>query len=152
MRSGTLKAVNPDPEQTESARKYHRNKQHYFPMLARAVPGPVDAILSPPSSMSWQAEPYRSALADRYPSAIDLSPAVSRHCGARSGSGAALEEVLACLSYAPSGREKDFRRLVIVDDTFATGTTAAALVTLLRDHGLPEACEVILACPLWLES
>jgi predicted amidophosphoribosyltransferase len=60
-------------------------------------------------------------------------------------------------SYIPENqiqfaREKDFHRVVIVDDTFTTGTTAAAIVTLLQKHGLPKTCEVIFACPLWLDT
>lgn len=60
--------------------------------------------------------------------------------------------MLGALSYRPTGQEKDFRRIVIVDDTFTTGTTAAAVVLLLRQHGLPDECEVTFACPLWLDT
>lgn len=60
--------------------------------------------------------------------------------------------MLGGLSYKPNGKAKDYRRIVIVDDTFTTGTTAAAIVALLRQHGLPEDCEVIVACPLWLDT
>lgn len=152
MRQGTLKTINSDPEQTEVARDYHRKEQGYFEMLASAVPGPIDAILSPPSSIASQAEPYRKAIAAQHLNAIDLTDAVSRSGKARAGEGSSCDEVLAGLAYKPCGREKDFRRLIIVDDTFTTGTTAAAVVELLRKHGLLETCEVILACPLWLDT
>ncbi len=150
-RSGILKLVNSEPEKTEVARAYHRSSQEFFAKLANAVPGPVDAILSPPSDMAWQSEPYRRAIATRFPAAVDLSGAISRGGTARAGKGASLEEILGGLSYRPCGREKDFRRIVIVDDTFTTGTTAAALVSLLHEHGVSKTCEVILACPLWLD-
>jgi uncharacterized protein len=42
--------------------------------------------------------------------------------------------------------KKDIRRLVIVDDTLTTGTTVAAIMNLLREHGLTNDCEVIVAC------
>jgi adenine/guanine phosphoribosyltransferase-like PRPP-binding protein len=56
------------------------------------------------------------------------------------------------LTFTPSDHEQDFERVVIVDDTFTTGKTAAAVVTLLRHHHLQQSCEVILACPLWLDT
>jgi len=152
MRTGSLKAVKSDPEETEVACLYHRKERTYFAMLATAIPGPVDAILSPPSGMTWQAEPYRRAIADVYPKAVDLTDAVSRTGEARAGKGASIKEVVAHLLYKSSGREKEFRRLVIVDDTFTTGTTTAAIVSLLASHGLSKACEVIVACPLWLNT
>jgi hypothetical protein len=152
MRQGTLKVISADPEVTEPARTYHQNKQKYFAMLVDAVPGPIDAVLSPPSSMAWQAEPYRKAIAAAHPEAADLTEAMGRTGNARAGEGASFEDVLGGLSYKPTGLEKDFRRFVIVDDTFTTGTTAATVVMLLRQHGLPDECEVILACPLWLDT
>jgi hypothetical protein len=152
MRQGTLKAISADPEDTEVARAYHRNEQKYFAMLAEAVPGPIDAVLSPPSRMAWQAEPYRKAIAAAHAEAADLTAAVSRTGNARAGEGASFEDVLDGLSYKPTGQEKNFRRIVIVDDTFTTGTTAAAVVVLLRQHGLLDECEVIFACPLWLDT
>ena len=152
MRQGTLKAVNADPEDTEVARAYHRDEQKYVSMLARAVPGPVDAVLSPPSRMAWQAEPYRHAIAAAHAQPVDLTAALIRSGNARAGEGASFEDVLGGLSYKPSGQEMTFRRMVIVDDTFTTGTTAAAIVVLLQKHGLQDECEVIFACPLWLDT
>lgn len=152
MRQGTLKAVSADPEDTEVARAYHRNKQKYCKMLAEAVPGPFDAVLSPPSRMAWQAEPYRKAIVAANEGAVDLTTALSRTGEARAGEGASFEQVLGGLSYKPTGQEKNFRRVGIIDDTFTTGTTAAAIVALLKQHGLPDECEVIVACPLWLDT
>ena len=55
-------------------------------------------------------------------------------------------DVFNCLHHEPTGQEKDIRRFVIVDDTLTTGTTVAAIVNLLREHGLTNDCEVIVAC------
>jgi len=150
MRQGTLMAINPDPEDTEAARAYHRDKQKYFKMLAEAVPGPIDAIISPPSRMAWQAEPYRAEITAAHTIATDLTTAIARTGNSRAGDGASLEDVLGGLQYQPAGLEKEFQRIAIVDDTFNRGTTAAAVVSLLRQHGLSERCEVIFACPMWL--
>jgi hypothetical protein len=121
-------------------------------MLANAVPCSSDAIVSPPSNRAWLIEPYRNAIAAVHQEAIDLTDAFSRQGVGCGGKGAPLNELLANLCYNPCGREKDFRRVVIVDDAFNTGTTAAAIATLLRDHGVPEECEIIFACPLWLDT
>jgi hypothetical protein len=74
MRQGTLKAVSADPEKTEIAQAYRRNEQKYCAMLAKAVQGPIDAVLSPPSRMAWQAEPYRRAIAEAHRTRSILPP------------------------------------------------------------------------------
>lgn len=150
MRQGTLAAVNSNPEDTEVARAYHRNEQRYFTMLADAVPGPIDAVISPPSEMAWQAEPYRAQIIAAHSIAIDLTTAIARTGNSRAGEGASLDDMLDGLRYQPTGGEKEFQRVAIVDDTFNSGTTAAAIVSLLRQHGLSDKCEVIFACPMWL--
>jgi len=48
-----------------------------------------------------------------------------------------------------SGRRSPF---AIVDDTFRTGTTAAAIIAKLEEHGLAEECRVIIAAPLWTDT
>jgi hypothetical protein len=150
LRTGTLKRVKADPEDTEAAKNYRRNLDDYCTRLAAAIPEPVDAILSPPSDLPWQAEPYRKAITSKHPRAIDLTEALQRSGPARAGRGASLQEVIKSLTYAASGCEGAFRRLLIVDDTFSVGTTVAAVIELLQAHGLPETCEIIVACPLWL--
>jgi hypothetical protein len=151
-RSGLLKAIKADPEETEAARAYHRNKTHYVEMLATAMPMEADAVISPPSRMPWQAEPYKQAILERNPRATDLTPQLTRTGNAFSGEGATVEAVADGLNYAPTGKESRIRRLVIVDDIFTTGTTATAIVEALRAQGLPSECEIIVASPLWLDS
>lgn len=152
MRQGTLKAVKSDPEETEIARSYHRNEKFYFDLLAKAVPHPIDAVISPPSRMPGQAEPYRRAIVAASPKAADLTAAISRRGTSYAGEGASLNNVLSGLRYQPTGQERDFRRIIIVDDTFTTGTTAAAVVLLLRQNGLLKECEAVFACPMWLDT
>ena len=152
MRQGTLMAVSSNPEDTEVARAYHRNEQKYFAMLAEAMPRPLDVVISPPSRMAWQAEPYRRAIIAAHPNATDITAAINRTGNSRAGEGASLDDVLGGLRYQPTGSEKEFRRIAIVDDTFKSGTTAAAVVMLLRKHGLSDECEAIFACPMWLDT
>lgn len=152
IRQGTLRRINPDPEQTAVARTYHAHKFRFFPALAAKVGGSVDAVLSPPSSLPEQAAPFRRAIAAAHPNAVDLSNQFARTGGARAGEGATTCEVLRGLSYDAVGHERNIRRLVICDDTFTTGTTAMAIVKLLRKHGLSDDCEIIVACPVWLDT
>jgi len=94
---------------------------------------------SPPSSMAWQAEPYRLSIAAVHSEAIDLTSALSRDGGGASrcrrfvGAGAR-----AGLNYSPCDREKDLRPVVIVGDTFSTGNYGCRRLSYcLREHGLP---------------
>jgi predicted amidophosphoribosyltransferase len=96
--------------------------------------------------------PYRQGLKKKFPDAVDLTDRLSRVGRARSSKDAPLEKLLAGLRYKPTREEHKFRRIAIVDDTYRTGTTAVALISLLREHGLPEECEIIVACPLRLTN
>ena len=63
-----------------------------------------------------------------------------------------MTTLIESLYYKPCGQERAFQRLVIADDIFTSGSTAAAIATLLRNNGVMEECEIILACPLWLDT
>lgn len=152
MRSGVLKTLNTNAEDTETARTYHRREGGYQQMLADALPTDADAVISPPSRMAWQAEPYRQAIRRKNPSAVDLTPRLTRDGNAFAGGRATVAEVTAQLRYVATGQESKISRLIIVDDTFTKGTTAAAIVSILRAHGLEEGCKIVVACPLWLNT
>lgn len=150
IRSGYLKAFG-DPEETEVARSYRRNERDYVEALTKAVGENVDAVISPPSRLAWQAAPYRKSILANNAKAIDLTARLPSQKGIYAGEGTTVPKVVSELSFAPTGEEMNIRRLVIVDDTFNTGTTAAAIITVIRNYGLPNECEIIVACPLWLE-
>lgn len=152
MRSGVLKVLNPDPEKTEAAMGYRRKEGRYQRMLADKLPANFDAVVSPPSRMAWQAEPYRREICRKNPSAIDLTPQFTRNGNALAGEEATLAQIIAQMHYVQTGQERDIGRLIIVDDTFTRGTTAAAIIGVLRANGLREDCETIVACPLWLDT
>lgn len=152
MRQGTLNLISKDPEQTEAARSYHRNKNSYADSLANAIDGPIDAVISPPSDHPEQAEFYRQAIVAKHLVSTDLTPRLSRSGEIRAGHGATLDEVIAGLSYEGEGDECSLKHIIIVDDTFATGTTVAAVIAVLRKHGLTQTCTIIVVCPLRLET
>lgn len=97
MRSGVLKTLNTNAEDTETARTYHRREGGYQQMLADALPTDADAVISPPSRMAWQAEPYRQAIRRKNPSAVDLTPRLTRVGNAFAGGRATVAEVTAQL-------------------------------------------------------
>jgi len=100
----------------------------YTALLADAV-GHVDAFASPPSDHPLQAEPYRRAIANRQPNAADVTTSFTRRGEARAGIGATFDAIVSGLDYAPCGREREWRRVAIIDDVFRSGVTAAAMVT-----------------------
>jgi len=152
MRSGVLMRLNPDPEKTEVAKGYRRKEKCYQKMLADKVPADFDAVVSPPSRMAWQAEPYRQVLCHKNPSAIDLTPQLTSTGKSFAGENATVNQIATQMQFLETGQESKIRRLIIVDDTFTKGTTAAAIIGVLRTHGLSEDCEIIIACPLWLDT
>lgn len=139
-------------DEMAAASTYRAMLFQYKAQLVGAIEGPLDALLSPPSDHPCQAGAYRVALASTFPDATDLTTRFSREGTERAGRDATLEEVVGSLTYKPTGGEKEFRRIVIVDDTFTRGITASAIITHLRKEGLSENCEVLLVCPLWLDT
>jgi hypothetical protein len=119
-------------------------------LLASAVKGDVDALVSPPSDYAWLTEPYRDKLRRKFPTATDLTDHFSREGSVRASKGATLNEVIDSLTYMPTGSEKEYRRILIIDDTFNRGVTASAILTRLKENGLPESCEVMVLCLLWM--
>jgi hypothetical protein len=137
-------------EQLPGALEYNAMLFRYTALLADAVGG-VDAFASPPSDHPLQAEPYRRAIANKQPNAPDITTRFTRRGEARAASGATFDAIVGGLDYTAYGRERDWRRVAIIDDVFRSGVTAAATVTHMRKRGLRSDCEVIVACPLWLD-
>ena len=141
-----------DPHITGAASNYKAMRFKYVNLLVCAANGPVDALVSPPSEHAWQAEPYRRALLKKFPNTADLTSCFSRTGAVRAATKATLEEMVASLTYEPTGGEKDYRRLIIIDDIFHRGITVSAIITHLQQRGLRESCDVNVMCPLWLEG
>lgn len=144
--------IGSDVETTKLARIYSENESRFCDLLARMISQPIDALISPPSGRFELITAYRDAISKYNPGAVDFSPSISRQGGSRSSFGDSIDVLEADLNYTPNGVENDCRRLVVVDDIFATGTTVAAVLRKLHSNGLPGCCEVICACPLWKVS
>ena len=107
-----------------------------------------ELVVSPPSSRR-DLDPYREAVVSRGIARTDLTDFVrrSRDASARSQS---FDELVGALSLTGAPPVDSARSLLIVDDYFVTGRTAAALLSVLRSHGFPADGGVTVACPLWL--
>ena len=141
-----LKAV----EEGTSAIEHRAMLPRRAAVLAKAVSGPFDAVLSPPSDFPEQADPFRKKMLETFGNAIDLTPFMKRDDDAKkAASDASIDEVTAGLTF--TGQDLDeIGSLLVVDDTFKDGKTIGAVVSVLRRHGLKHDARIVLACPLWL--
>lgn len=130
--------------------EYERNLPLYRRELATLLEErQFDFVLSPPSRRS-DSEPYRQEILDRGIAAVDLTDCFSRN-SARSRSTGSFDELIDDLDFEDRHGLKGARAVLIVDDYFVTGRTAAALLSVLRSFGFPQNADVTVACPLWLE-
>jgi len=142
---------------TEDQRQQYENmRQTYANQLAATVAAAVpdaDALITPPSSRD-DVKPYRDAILKRLPKLIDLSEGVSREGKVKAAQNdTTLEQLINDFAYKPTGREKQIKSLVIVDETIGTGKTVATTLHHLRAAGLPiaENCKVTIAIALWVK-
>jgi hypothetical protein len=152
IRTGSLAAVSPSgrPEDAAESRTYSSLRDRHVARLTVEVSEPVLAVISPPSRHSELTLPYRDAVKKRFPHATDLTDRFKRAENVSAGESASLTDLVNALTYHPGGDEGTFSSLLIIDDVFARGRTAAALVKRLREAGLPENCTITIAAPLWL--
>lgn len=106
----------------------------------------VDLVVAAPSRRR-DVEPYLAFVKQRFPDAMDLSRYVHRvrphSAGAQPGPAGFVGSIaLSC------GSLHRFRHVLIVDDVFASGTTASAMTTRFEQLGLPPDAAVRVAAPL----
>jgi hypothetical protein len=109
----------------------------------------IDFILSPPSRRH-DAEPYRAAFRVHFPDATDLSGAFARNGSVSAGESRDVASLLASLSFSTTIDLSSASSLLIVDDVYSSGTTAAAIVQLLCRNGLPSHTAITIAAPLYV--
>ena len=157
VRSGSLAKISStgNPEDTATAKNYHAMLWKYKGQLVNevldpSVTAPVTAIVSPPTRFPQHSEPYRLAIRDKLPGVIDLTDRFCRSGNVHSGEDASFDEICAALDYRAANDEVTISSLLIVDDVFSRGRTAAAMVFKLRAAGLPIISPVTIAFPLWI--
>jgi hypothetical protein len=103
-----------------------------------------DAIASPKSD-HLDAEPYRQAVLNGC-SVLDLTENFTRTGEKKAAdTSTTLDDMMSEIVYAADGVESKLRSVLIVDDSIASGKTAAAMITKLRDAGLPPDARVVIA-------
>jgi len=134
------------PKQKEKAAKLFADCIH--PVFPERVP---TAIIKIPSTRDLNC-PYYSAIKERYRDAIDLTFYVKRHYKVKSGEGATFKEVFDDTYLEPCDGLADIKNILLVDDVYASGNTAAAVLLRLREHGLPDTARMQVAAPLLVEK
>lgn len=109
----------------------------------------VHAVLTPPSTYCF-AKPYLDTIKPLFNDAHDVSGSFTRDPGVHSDQCETVEQYKNCLHYSSHCDLTAVRSLLIVDDVLNRGRTVAAVVLLLREHGLPARSRVFAACPLWI--
>lgn len=104
-----------------------------------------DAIVCPPSSGN-DVRPYREAIYSSW-SAKDFTATFSRVGKIKAQNAATTVDDLVEREFVhtPNGCESMIRSLLIVDESIATGKSAAALVQLLRRAGMPADAQIHIA-------
>jgi predicted amidophosphoribosyltransferase len=146
----------PDRYDAQKLEDWRTNYEQCLPSYLIKFAGHFDdemgAIVSPPSSRPRLLDPYRAALLKKFPRALDLTDAFTDTSKPSSGLGTSFEHLVTAISYKPLGNEPALKSLVIVDDVLASGRTAAAVIQKLTDAGLPQNCQITVACALWVRD
>ena len=109
-----------------------------------------DAIAKAPSSRD-DAAPYHDCILQRT-CANDISERFLKSESSRSGSpGSSQQDVIDAITYMAEGDEGSIQNLLIVDDSFASGKTIAAMLHHLRSAGLNN-CSITVAVPALLRQ
>jgi hypothetical protein len=154
IRSGILKATSPTgrAEDAPVAICYLANVSRFASALADQVAvglgGDVpDAIVELPSTCDFN-KPYTTALVRRFPTAVNLSAHLSRLRNVKAGEGASFADVLADTIIDGSLSLHGIKSVLLIDDVLEGGKTSGAVITRLRERGLPTTSRIILAVPL----
>lgn len=131
--------------------EYHKNlplyRRDFGEMLGDRA---FELVLSPPSRRR-DLEPYRQEVVARGIARTDLSHLLRRKSEGTSRH-QSFDQLIGALDFDGSTTLEGIRSLLIVDDYFVTGRTAAAVLSLLRSHGFPPDADVTVACPLWVDQ
>lgn len=108
---------------------------------------PVDLVAAAPSRRR-DAEPYLAAIKRRRRDAHDVSRSVHRVGNVSAGETTEPTRFVAHVALTYATRFDQFRDVLIVDDVYSAGTTAAALLFRMEQLGLPTDARVSVAAPL----
>ncbi|NNF29275.1 MAG: hypothetical protein HKN73_18765 [Gemmatimonadetes bacterium] len=145
--AGPPEADGDDGAETEYQRNLPLYRRDFGEMLEDRA---YELVLSPPSRRR-DLEPYRQEVVARGIARTDLSHLL-RRTGAGTSRHQSFDQLIGALDFDGDTTLTGTRSLLIVDDYFVTGRTAAAVLSLLRSHGFPTDADVTVACPLWVDQ
>lgn len=134
------------------------NAQHYRdhvqPAAAKALADyfkgrRFDAVLAPPSRRR-DVLPYFEALVEELGPLEDWTDCFARADGTSAGSTRSCESLYHALTFVPRPSIVHASAVLMVDESFSSGTTACAILRHLLDAGLPDQCRLTVAAPLWV--
>lgn len=131
-------------ESHSAALYYHRMKKIWAYRLGSELYNHIkteDVLISPPSS-SNDTDVYRDAIRAKISSASDAGT-FTRHGNTKASAASTIEEMIGEFACSPAGNEDDFRSIVILDESVASGKTISATLFHLRKAGLPKDCRII---------
>jgi hypothetical protein len=138
----------PDWATSEEASSYYSQLPKATKALASELRDtPMDLVLTPPSRRH-DAEPYLAELKRYFRDAVDLSRSVHRVRDVSAGANPGAVEFAASIALTFAGSLSNFRSVLIVDDVYSSGTTAAAIVFRLEQFGLHIDAQITIAAPL----
>jgi hypothetical protein len=112
--------------------------------------GSLDLLIDPPSHRGYH-RPYLSAFKQVYSHAYWLAFGKTARISADINDMDSLRKAIKVIADSPgtkSIKARDIGRLLIVDDVYATGATAAVVVEYLQSKGMPATTDVYIAAPL----
>jgi hypothetical protein len=113
-----------------------------------AIPGAYDLLADPPSTSGYH-RPYISAFKRRNPQVAWVYFWKNQPIKADINKMDDLRKVVVITDSLMKGaKPAQCHRVIIVDDVYATGVTAAVMVEKLWAAGLPAKAEITVACPL----
>ena len=81
-----------------------------------------------------------------------MSPFIKRHHKVKSGEGATFKEVFDDTYLEPCDSLAGIKNILLIDDVYASGNTAAAVLLRLRKNGLPDTAQMVVAAPLLVKG
>jgi len=151
LRSKVLEGIFGDSEKNPYADLYRMELQKYVKELCDSLDvQSIEAIVCPPSSKPYLQRPYLEAIKNANNSIIDLTGSIKRKKNISAGKGIDLNSYIDGLYIEKPEKLNSIRSLLVVDDVLGRGKTVAALVSFLRNNGLPNDGRVEVMCPLWI--
>lgn len=131
----------------QERREYEQQLPSLARALAMALPNrPFAALIAAPSSRPDLVCPFAESVRQRFPQVCDLTPFVRRVGNVRSGKGASFDEILQATRFDVPPTVLVEGALLVVDDVFSSGRTAAVLAHFFR-HRFGDV-PIVVACPL----